>query len=291
MSRSSPNYRGERVDSPAQRPRLRATLTELGIRPRKALGQHFLHDRSVVQRILAAAELSPETLVLEIGPGLGILTEELVRRAGEVMAVELDRRLAAYLRERFRDSRVQIVEADALTVDWGEITQGRPYVVVANLPYNVATPILERLLTAPHPPDRLVVMVQREVAERMVATPPAMSFLSVLVQFFTRPKIAFRVGPGAFTPPPKVESAVVVLERRPPPLEREHWSTFFQLVQAGFAQKRKQLANALASALGMEKERVRALLAAAGIDPSRRAETLTLEDWLRLYRCMTEERS
>ncbi len=266
-------------------------MTELGIRPRKALGQHFLHDRSVVQRILAATELSPETLVLEIGPGLGILTEELARRAGEVIAVELDRRLAAYLRERFRDSRVQIVEADALTVDWEAITQGRPYVVVANLPYNVATPILERLLSAAHPPDRLVVMVQREVAERMVATPPAMSFLSVLVQFFARPKIALRVGAGAFTPPPKVESAVVVLERRPPPLEREHWATFFQLVQAGFAQKRKQLANALARALGMEKERVRALLTAAGIDPSRRAETLTLEDWLRLYRCVTEEQS
>ncbi len=289
MSTSSPNSLDSRPAARTPHGQLWAILAELGIRPRKALGQHFLHDRSVVQRIVATAALAPDTLVVEIGPGLGILTEELARQAGQVIAIELDRQLAAHLAERFQDTNVQVLHDDALRVDFATITQRQPYVVVANLPYNVATPILERLLTAEHPPERLVVMVQREVAERMVATPPKMSFLSVLVQFFARPRIAFRVGPGAFTPPPKVESAVVILERREPPLPRGEWPRFFRLVQAGFAQRRKQLVNALASELALDKERVRALLIAAGIAPNRRAETLTLDEWLRLYEAFREE--
>ncbi|MCX7623788.1 MAG: 16S rRNA (adenine(1518)-N(6)/adenine(1519)-N(6))-dimethyltransferase RsmA [Thermomicrobium sp.] len=288
MSTSSPNFPADAAGEPSLRRRLRTTLAELGMRPRKALGQHFLHDRTVVERILTLAELTADTLVVEIGPGLGVLTEELARRAGAVIAVELDRRLAAYLAERFRGTNVRVLQADALQIDYAAVTGNRPYVVVANLPYNVATPILERLLTSEHPPERLVVMVQREVAERMVARPPRMSFLSMLVRFFAVPRIAFRVGPGAFTPPPKVESAVVVLERRAPPLPRDRWQEFFRLVQAGFAQRRKQLVNALASELGMDKERVRELLDAAGIDPARRAETLTLDDWIRLYRTLSE---
>ncbi len=289
MSTSSPNSLDSRSAARTPHGQLRAILAELGIRPRKALGQHFLHNRSVVQRIVATAALAPDTVVVEIGPGLGILTEELARQAGQVIAIELDRQLAAHLAERFQDTTVQVLHDDALRVDFATITQRQPYVVVANLPYNVATPILERLLTAEHPPERLVVMVQREVAERMVATPPKMSFLSVLVQFFARPRIAFRVGPGAFTPPPKVESAVVTLERREPPLPRGEWARFFRLVQAGFAQRRKQLVNALASELALDKERVRALLIAAGIAPNRRAETLTLDEWLRLYEAFREE--
>ncbi|MCX2727420.1 16S rRNA (adenine(1518)-N(6)/adenine(1519)-N(6))-dimethyltransferase RsmA [Thermomicrobium sp. 4228-Ro] len=289
MSTSSPNSLDSHPAARSPRGQLRATLAELGIRPRKALGQHFLHDRSIVQRIVASADLSPDSLVVEIGPGLGILTEALARHAGRVIAIELDDKLAAFLAERFRSSNVTVLHGDALRIDFADVTRGAPYVVVANLPYNVATPILERLLTAAHPPTRLVVMVQREVAERMVAIPPDMSFLSVLVQFFARPRIAFRVGPGAFTPPPKVESAVVVLEPREPPLAREEWPRFFRLVQAGFAQRRKQLVNALASELGLDKERVRALLVSAGIEPTRRAETLTLDEWLRLYRAFREE--
>ncbi|MCS7052053.1 MAG: 16S rRNA (adenine(1518)-N(6)/adenine(1519)-N(6))-dimethyltransferase RsmA, partial [Thermomicrobium sp.] len=245
-------------------------------RPRKALGQHFLHDPAIVRRIVETAQVPKDALVVEIGPGLGILTEELAQRAATVIAVELDDRLVDWLAERFRDRNVRLVHADALEVDFAELTGRRPYLVVANLPYNVATPILERLLSNAHPPQRLVVMVQREVAERMVASPPHMSFLSVLIQFFARPRIAFRVGPGAFRPPPKVESAVVVLEPRNPPLPRDEWEAFFATVRAGFAQRRKQLLNALSTGLRIDKSRLRQLLERAAIAPDRRAETLTL---------------
>lgn len=289
MSTSSPN---SPADLPVQRERepvpVRQVLRELGIRPRKALGQHFLHDRAIVRRIVETAQLPPDALVVEIGPGLGILTEELARWARSVIAVELDARLAEQLAERFHGTNVRIVHGDALEVDLAALTGQCPYFVVANLPYNVATPILERLLTSDHPPERLVVMVQREVAERMAARPPAMSYLGVLVQFFALPRVAFRIGPGAFTPPPKVESAVVVLDRRTPPLPKHHWDSFFALVRAGFAQRRKMLLNALATATGMDKEMLRALLQRAGIEPSRRAETLTVEEWLRLWRVLHE---
>jgi 16S rRNA (adenine1518-N6/adenine1519-N6)-dimethyltransferase len=289
VSTSSPN---SPADLPVQRERepvpVRQVLRELGIRPRKALGQHFLHDRAIVRRIVETAQLPPDALVVEIGPGLGILTEELARWARSVIAVELDARLAEQLAERFHGTNVRIVHGDALEVDLATLTGQCPYFVVANLPYNVATPILERLLTSDHPPERLVVMVQREVAERMAARPPAMSYLGVLVQFFALPRVAFRIGPGAFTPPPKVESAVVVLDRRTPPLPRHHWDSSFALVRAGFAQRRKMLLNALATATGMDKEMLRALLQRAGIEPSRRAETLTVEEWLRLWRVLHE---
>jgi len=289
VSTSSPN---SPADLPVQRERepvpVRQVLRELGIRPRKALGQHFLHDRAIVRRIVETAQLPPDALVVEIGPGLGILTEELARWARSVIAVELDARLAEQLAERSHGTNVRIVHGDALEVDLAALTGQCPYFVVANLPYNVATPILERLLTSDHPPERLVVMVQREVAERMAARPPAMSYLGVLVQFFALPRVAFRIGPGAFTPPPKVESAVVVLDRRTPPLPKHHWDSFFALVRAGFAQRRKMLLNALATATGMDKEMLRALLQRAGIEPSRRAETLTVEEWLRLWRVLHE---
>jgi len=288
--RSSPSSQANAPSSAATPPTsVRRALQVLGIRPRKALGQHFLHDPSIVRRIVEVAQLPPDALVVEIGPGLGTLTEELAQRAGTVIAIELDPRLATWLDERFRGTNVRIVQGDALTVDFAVLTDRRPYIVVANLPYNVATPILQRLLTSEHPPERLVVMVQREVAERMAASPPAMSYLSILVQFFTRPRIAFRVGPGAFTPPPKVESAVLVLDRRETPLPRSEWEAFFEIVRAGFAQRRKQLLNTLSAGLGLTKEHVRTALHRAGIAPDRRAETLTLDEWLRLYRALREE--
>lgn len=282
---------GERIRSPdtprrsgAGHSGVREILRQLGIRPSKALGQHFLHDRAIVRRIADAAALSRDDLVVEIGPGLGILTRELAARAGEVIAVELDARLAEYLQREFAGGNVRVVHADALEVDYTALTHGRPYLVVANLPYSVATAIIERLLSGAHPPRRMVVMVQREVAERLCAEPPAVSVLSVAAQLYTTPRIAFRVGTGAFVPPPNVESAVVVLDTRAEtPLPREEHRRFFRVVRAGFGQRRKRLANALAAGLGIPKDEVEVALRAAGIDPSRRAETLRLDEWLRLY--------
>ncbi len=268
---------------------IRELLRELDLRPSKALGQHFLHDPKIVRRIADLAGLTHDDLVVEIGPGLGVLTRELAARAGKVIAIELDARLAEYLRRQFASTNVEIIHGDALTVDYAGLTGGRPYQVVANLPYSVATAIIERLLTDEHPPERLVVMVQREVAERLAARPPDMALLSVAAQFYATPRIAFRIGAGAFVPPPKVESAVIVLERRKEtPLPREEHARFFRVVRAGFAQRRKRLANALAAGLGLPKEDVEAALVAAGIDPSRRAETLALEEWLKLYQALRE---
>jgi 16S rRNA (adenine1518-N6/adenine1519-N6)-dimethyltransferase len=268
---------------------IRELLRELNLRPSKALGQHFLHDPKIVRRIADLAGLTREDLVVEIGPGLGVLTRELAARAGKVIAIELDARLADYLRRQFASTNVEIVHGDALAVDYAGLTEERPYQVVANLPYSVATAIIERLLTGEHPPERLVVMVQREVAERLAAHPPDMTLLSVAAQFYATPRIAFRIGAGAFVPPPKVESAVILLERREEtPLPRAEHARFFRVVRAGFAQRRKRLANALAAGLGLPKEDVEAALVAAGIDPGRRAETLTLEEWLKLYQALRE---
>ena len=262
----------------------RALLDELGVRPSRSKGQNFLHDPAIVRRIAEASEIAPGELVLEIGPGLGVLTRELAARAGRVIAVELDRRLAAHLAGA-GIAGVDVVEADILATDVAVLTGGQRYVVVANLPYNIAAAVIEHLLSSPARPQRLLVMVQREVAERIVARPPKMSILAVAVQFYGRPRVVLRVGPGAFIPAPKVESAVLRIDVAPePPLPERAQAGFFRLVRAGFGQRRKQLANALAAGLRQPKATVEAALHEAGIAPERRAETLTVDDWLRLYR-------
>lgn len=265
----------------------REILADLGIRPSKALGQNFLHDRKIVRRIADTAGLTQDDLVVEVGPGLGILTEELARRAGQVIAVELDSRLAEYLRGTLRYPTVRIVEADILDVDLADLTGGSRYKVVANLPYAVAAAAISHILDSDARPERMVVMVQREVAERIVARPPAMSVLAVAVQFYGEPRIAFRIGPGAFVPPPRVESAVLTIDvAAEPPLSGDDRDMFFAVVRAGFSQRRKRLANALASGLGWSKPAVEDVLLAAGIDPDRRAETLTIAEWIAVQRAL-----
>lgn len=257
----------------------------LGLTPSKARGQNFLHDRRVVERIVAAAGIGPDDTVLEIGPGLGVMTAELARRAARVVAVEIDRALVAHLRRTLPEN-VTLVEGDALTVDLSSLLPPG-YVVVANLPYSVATAIIRRLQEANPPPRTLTVMVQREVAERMCATPPRMSLLAVGVQFHGNPTLLFRVGGGAFVPAPKVESAVVRIEARDPPLPRTAWPDFFRIVAAGFAGKRKHVLNSLAAGLDLGREVVSAALAEAGVNPAARAETLAVDDWVRVYRALT----
>ena len=259
----------------------RAQLDALGLTPSKGLGQNFLHDRGVVRRIVEIADLRPDVSVLEIGPGLGVLTRELAANAARVVAVEVDSRLAQHLRET-APGNVAIVEADALRIDPSALV-GPDYVVVANLPYSIANAILRRMQEAEPPPSSLTIMVQLEVAQRIVAVPPGMSVLSVAVQFYGVPRIALRVGGGAFIPPPNVESAVLRIVTHPPRLPRAEHPAFFRVVTAGFAQRRKQLINTLASGLRLERTVVTAALERAGIAPTERAERLTVADWVRVY--------
>jgi len=245
----------------------------------------------VPPRIAAAARLEPGDCVVEVGPGLGVLTEELAGRldpalGGRLVAVELDSSLLPILEARFASSpHVSFVHADVLDVPPGDLAGMRPYKVVANLPYYITSAILRHFLEAPQKPISLTVMVQREVAERMSASPPDMSLLAVAVQFYGKPKVIFRVPPGAFSPPPKVESAVVHIDVYAPggePVQPRSEAGFFRVAQAGFGQKRKQLGNTLASGLALPKETVVSQLKEIGVDPSRRAETLSLQEWAQI---------
>jgi 16S rRNA (adenine1518-N6/adenine1519-N6)-dimethyltransferase len=288
-------------DRPTGRPRLdplevRRTLRREGLRAIHGRSQNFLADPDVLQAILDLADVAPGDRVLEIGPGLGILTGGLLDGGAAVTAVELDAGLVAYLRGRFGDTigdgRLTLVEGDALDQDLPALVPP-PYQVVANLPYHITSPILHRLLGAPPSPERLILMVQAEVAERIAAAPGQMSYLSVFVQFHAEVRVALRVPPEAFEPAPKVSSAVIVLEPRPvPALPREREPALWGLVQSGFRERRKMLRNVLARQLRagddgssgplVGQARVDAALAAVGIAGDRRPQTLSVEDWLRL---------
>jgi 16S rRNA (adenine1518-N6/adenine1519-N6)-dimethyltransferase len=271
----------------------RDSLADSGLRPRKKWGQNFLTDARILESIADAAELTSGDTVLEIGPGLGHLTRVLADRAARVVAVEIDKDLAARLQETFAaNPRIVIMQGDILTrdpVDWLRISgagidPAPHFKVVANLPYYITSAILRHLLESEARPSIVVVMVQREVAQRMTATPPAMNLLAVSVQFFARVHVVRTIAPGAFYPRPKVESAVVrldVFDR--PPLVLEDTARFFELVRAGFGERRKQLRNSLAHGLALDPPMAAHLLGRAHIDPSRRAETLTLDEWGTLY--------
>jgi len=273
---------------------VRRTLREAGLRARHSLSQNFLADLDVLDAILAEAAPIPGRAVLEIGPGLGILTGGLLAAGATVTAVELDRGLAERLRTRFaepiaaaeqtdRPGSLRLIEGDALDQPLTHLCPP-PYDVVANLPYHITSPILHRLLEAPPRPERLVLMVQREVAERIAAPPGKMSYLSVFVQYHARVRIALRVPPAAFEPAPEVDSAVIVVEPFPnddrldPTTEEALW----RLVQAAFRERRKMLHNVLVRQLALPAEQVAAALESAGIAPDRRPQTLGVGEWLRL---------
>jgi 16S rRNA (adenine1518-N6/adenine1519-N6)-dimethyltransferase len=256
-------------------------------RPRKRFGQHFLIQPQIAQRIVALAELSGRENVLEIGPGRGALTAHLAGAARELWLIEIDRDLHAALSHRFAASpHVHVLEADALRVDYAALLGAvAPLVVVANLPYNIATPLLMRLLENPELFSRLVVMVQREIADRLAAAPGGKSYgaLSVMFQLIATLRTAVVLGPGSFHPRPKVDSAVVVIQPRAAPLiARSQLPAVRRVVRAAFAQRRKQLGNALSSI----SPNAGAALTAIGIDPKRRAETLSVEDFIALSRVM-----
>jgi len=258
-------------------------IDDLGLLPSKGKGQNFLFDRNVVRRIVRTAEIEPGDQVVEVGPGLGILTWELLAAGAHVTAIELDWRLAAHLRAFFKDvESFRLVEGDALAVDFSNVLPKGAYSLVANLPYSVGTAVIQRFLEAEQAPEVSTVMIQKEVAERICSVPPDMSILSVATRFLSEPSVAFIVAPTVFIPPPRVDSAVVRLVRRDTELPREDWPTFFRIVQAGFHQKRKNLANSLSHALTLPKPDVELWLLAGGIDPTRRAETLAVAEWAEL---------
>jgi len=272
---------------------VRRQLAQWDLRPSKGLGQSFLVDPVVLGRIADTAELTREDVVLEVGPGLGGLTLALARQAGRVVAVELDDRLLGPLRGAVSSlANVTLVHGDILELDPSELIQApsERYKVVANLPYYITSAVLRHLLEARLRPGRIVVTVQREVAERIVAGPGAMSLLALSIQYFGEPRIAFRIKPGSFYPPPEVESAVVRIDLRPDSRTAAGDSDgFFRVARAGFSQRRKQLRNALSAGLGVSPGIAEDILEAAGVDGRRRAQSLSLEEWTLLARSLAEQ--
>jgi 16S rRNA (adenine1518-N6/adenine1519-N6)-dimethyltransferase len=264
---------------------VRELLERFGLRAQKGFGQNFLTDRFALGAILEAAALEPSDQVLEVGPGLGVLTRALAERAGRVVAVEIDRGMVAALGELLADCpNVEIVEGDALHVDPVPLVGAAPYKVVANLPYYITSALLRHFFEAARPPTRLVVMLQREVAERIVAKAGDLSLLAVSVQYYGQPAIVGRIPASAFFPAPKVDSAILRVDVRDRPAVDVEPGPFFKVVSAGFAMPRKQLHNALPQKIWMAPGAAEDALRAAAIDPARRAQTLTLEEWAALTR-------
>jgi 16S rRNA (adenine1518-N6/adenine1519-N6)-dimethyltransferase len=265
----------------------RESRSPRGLPPvRKSLGQHFLEDRRILERIVDALDPDASDTVIEIGPGRGSLTEALVPRVGRLVLVEYDRALAARLRERYaRTPSVSIVEADVLEVALASLAEG-PFKLIGNVPYYITTPILFHALEAPRA-TRIVLLVQREVADRIVAAPGSKTYgaLSVNVQAVAAARIAFRVAPGSFTPPPKVESAVVVIEPRPDPVvNASDEDSFRRFVQNAFGMRRKQMRRVVRAIASLDAETADGALERASIEPSVRPETLSPEDFARLRR-------
>jgi 16S rRNA (adenine1518-N6/adenine1519-N6)-dimethyltransferase len=252
------------------------------VRPRKTLGQHFLADPNLARAIAREAGAAPGTRFLEVGAGLGSLTVALAEAGSEVVAVEVDRGLAAALREVTEGLPVRVVHADALRLDWRKLLEGDRWAMASNLPYNVAVPVLMGLLEGAPRVDPFVVMVQREVGERLAAGPgqPAYGAVSARLAYRARVRVVRRVRPSVFWPEPNVDSVVLRLERHPPPVDVDQ-GALFRLVDEGFAQRRKTMAGALVR-LGMERDKAREALRDAGLDPRVRAESLGLPEFARL---------
>lgn len=258
-----------------------------GVRPSRSKGQNFLLDAEVVARIADAANLADGDQVLEIGPGLGILTEELLERGARVTAIELDDTLAPQLERHFAgEPRFRLIHADATAIDPADVYPADTrYRIVANLPYGVATVIIRHFLESDRPPHELIVMVQREVAERITARAGEMSLLTLGIQLYTDAEYLFTVPAEAFHPAPKVTSAVVRLHLLPEPrLDAARRDRLFELATIAFQQKRKTLLNSLSRGLDIDKDELTALLASVGVDASQRPQAIAFEDWLRLSR-------
>jgi 16S rRNA (adenine1518-N6/adenine1519-N6)-dimethyltransferase len=278
------------VDNRIKFPNWQSLLRKHGIRPSKRLGQHFMLTHGSLMKVVEAADLRGEETVLEIGAGIGALTIVLAQRARRVVAVEIDERLIPALEEVVAaNPAIQVVHGDILKQDIGLLVGAGSYCVVANIPYNITSLLIRRLLEAPKNPERLVLTVQREVAERIVASPGKMSLLALSVRLYGDAQIKARVPAGSFFPPPKVDSAVLRIDLREKLLLPAHLIPhFFRIARAGFHQKRKQLRNSLASGLKIPAQEVVSWLESTGISARARAQELDLDDWIRLVNASSE---
>ena len=271
--------------------RIAEILQRHGLHPDRRLGQNFLVDEAALRRIVAAAELAPQNMVLEIGPGLGSLTRHLVLAARRVVAVELDTRLLPALRETLAEaSNLEIVNGDILQIDPAALMAQEDYLVVANIPYYITSAVFRHLLSTRPRPQRIVLTVQHEVAQRICAQPGKLNLLALGVQVYGEPRIATRIPAGAFYPAPKVNSAVVRVDiSAQPRVPQSDIPLFFQLAKAAFSPKRKTVANTLSGGMRWPKAQAKARLQRAGIDPQMRAQMLDWEAWRRLVAvCKTE---
>ncbi len=259
-------------------------LRQHGLRPNQSLGQNFLLDEAALVQVAGAAEINIQDVVLEIGAGLGSLTRHLAAAAHWVVAVELDGRLIPVLKQVVEQfDNVQVVHGDILTLNIAEIINASPYLVVANIPYYITSNLIRHLLEASTPPQRLVLTLQQEVARRICARPDDMSLLALSVQVYGHPVIVANIPASAFYPPPRVDSSILRVDIfANPMIPSPALDAFFRLAKAGFSQKRKTLRNSLAAGLHLPPSTVESLLISAGIDPRRRAETLSLDEWHQL---------
>ena len=263
-----------------------ALLKRHDLRANKSLGQNFLQDPLALEKIAAAAEIQKTDSVLEIGPGLGSLTRYLSVSARDVVAVELDPKLAAVLQGVIKSyANVRLIQGDILDFSPKELGLSADYITAANIPYNITSAIIRHLLESEPKPRRIVLTIQKEVAQRICAAPPDMSLLALSVQVYGKPSISARIPAGAFFPVPKVDSAIVRIEIYPEPLiPSPLLPVFFKLIKAGFSQKRKKLRNSLSAGLKISTAAAEHMLVQAELDPQRRAETLSIEEWKILCR-------
>ena len=274
---------------------IKKLLQEEGIRPKKKLGQNFLISKRILKEIIKSSQLKPNETVLEIGPGIGILTEELAKRVKKVICVEKDSRMVKILKEGLKDLKnVEILKGDILKFSIFTVLSQqnspkghfqfskRNYKLVANLPYYVTSPVIRMFLETKNPPKLMVLMVQKEVAQRICASPPKMSKLAVFCQFYGKPKIVKFISKKAFWPQPKVDSAILKISRIQTDLPRINTNLFSKIVRAGFSQPRKQLINNLSKSLNLSREKVKEWLLKNNINPIQRAGSLKIEDWINL---------
>ena len=279
---------------------VKALLLEQGLKPEKKLGQNFLVNKKILQKIIEAAEITRKDTVVEIGSGIGNLTQELAKKAEQVLAIEKDPEMCKLLLERPSMGNVKVIQGDVLKIPLSELAPHGAFKVVANLPYYIASPVIRKLLEAERPPESMVLMVQKEVGQRICAKPPKMSLLAVSVQFYGKPKIISYVSKKDFWPQPKVDSAVIKIVPHKPDEISVDPQLFFTIVKAGFSQPRKQILNNLSigltlplevprasggillSELKLNKEKARRWLLKNGLQPTRRAETLLITDWISL---------